>query len=67
MPKDKKPKVEEVSAEDAQTKELRDTARGLAKSIESEAQDFNEYQQQREKLNYFWIVEKKDLEDKIFD
>lgn len=64
MPKDKKPKVEEVSAEDAQTKELRDTARGLAKSIESEAQDFNEYQQQREKLNYFWIVEKKDLEDK---
>ena len=26
--------------------------------------DFNEFQQQREKLNYFWIVEKKKLEDK---
>lgn len=29
-----------------------------------EEHDFNEYQQQREKLNYFWIVEKKKLEDK---
>lgn len=26
--------------------------------------DFNEFQQQREKLNYFWIVEKKKLDDK---
>ena len=29
-----------------------------------EERDFNEFQQQREKLNYFWIVEKKKLEDK---
>lgn len=32
--------------------------------IEKESKDFNDFQQQREKLNYFWIVEKKNLEDK---
>jgi hypothetical protein len=29
-----------------------------------EDHDFAEFQQQREKLNYFWIVEKKNLENK---
>lgn len=35
--------------------------------IKRESEAFNEYQQQREKLNYFWIVEKKNLEDKKSD
>lgn len=33
------------------------------KETQKEEHDFNEFQQQREKLNYFWIVEKKKLED----
>lgn len=36
----------------------------LTKEFNQEEKDFNEYQQQRERLNYFWIVEKKTLEDK---
>ena len=43
---------------------LRRECKGLKKNIKKEEMDFNEFQQQREKLNYFWIVEKKDLEDK---
>ena len=64
--KNKKGGEEEApaSAEEAARLKLVKEARGLAKQIEIEAKDFNEYQQQREKLNYFWIVEKKDLEDK---
>jgi hypothetical protein len=34
------------------------------KSTVKEDRDFNEFQQQREKLNYFWIVEKKGVEDR---
>ena len=36
----------------------------VKRRVEQEREDFNLYQQQREKLNYFWIVEKKNLEDK---
>jgi growth arrest-specific protein 8 len=43
---------------------LKATADRLTVSTEKEDHDFNEFQQQREKLNYFWIVEKKKLEDK---
>lgn len=39
-------------------------AKELASGVEKEECRFNEFQQQREKLNYFWIVEKKNLEDK---
>ena len=66
-PKKKGGKKEEETAatpEDAARLKLVGEARDLAKQIEREAKDFNEFQQQREKLNYFWIVEKKDLEDK---
>ncbi|KAJ8613521.1 hypothetical protein CTAYLR_002215 [Chrysophaeum taylorii] len=38
-------------------------AYGYFKETQKEERDFNEFQQQREKLNYFWIVEKKKLED----
>lgn len=43
---------------------LKATADKLTILTEKEDHDFNEFQQQREKLNYFWIVEKKKLEDK---
>ncbi|GMI25224.1 hypothetical protein TeGR_g8478, partial [Tetraparma gracilis] len=39
-------------------------AADFAKQTRKEDAAFNEFQQQREKLNYFWIVEKKNLEDK---
>ena len=43
---------------------LKAEADRLYKLTQKEEHDFNEFQQQREKLNYFWIVEKKKLEDK---
>ena len=46
---------------------LKNEADRLYKLTQKEEQDFNEFQQQREKLNYFWIVEKKKLEDKRAD
>ncbi|OQS04975.1 hypothetical protein THRCLA_20744 [Thraustotheca clavata] len=39
-------------------------AKRLAEKAKKEEEAFNEFQQQREKINYFWIVEKKNLEDK---
>jgi hypothetical protein len=39
-------------------------AKLLAEKAKKEEEAFNEFQQQREKINYFWIVEKKNLEDK---
>ncbi len=35
----------------------------LFELTKKEEEEFNQFQQQREKLNYFWIVEKKNLED----
>lgn len=66
-PKKGKVKNEEVEAETAdqvEWKNLKQEADRLHKLTKKEEHDFNEYQQQREKLNYFWIVEKKKLEDK---
>jgi hypothetical protein len=70
-PKPKKAKAEgggtEVVAEtadQAEWKQLKAEADRLHKISKKEEHDFNEFQQQREKLNYFWIVEKKKLEDK---
>ncbi|CAM9514890.1 unnamed protein product [Scytosiphon promiscuus] len=66
--KEKKPKdavgeaVNEV--EEAERKALTLEADRVFKRTVKEDHDFNEFQQQREKLNYFWIVEKKNLEDK---
>ena len=39
-------------------------AKRLTAEAESEDRQFNEFQRQREKLHYFWIVEKRNLEDK---
>lgn len=65
MPKPKKEKVEHVpTPEEEEWQKLKNEADRLFKSTQKEERDFNEFQQQREKLNYFWIVEKKKLEDK---
>jgi len=52
------------TADQAEWKQLKAEADRLHKLSKTEEKDFNEFQQQREKLNYFWIVEKKKLEDK---
>lgn len=52
------------TADQAEWKALKTEADRLHKTTKREEHDFNEFQQQREKLNYFWIVEKKKLDDK---
>ncbi|KAJ1454613.1 growth-arrest-specific micro-tubule binding-domain-containing protein [Pelagophyceae sp. CCMP2097] len=49
--------------EEADRKAKAAKAFGAFKETQTEERAFNEFQQQREKLNYFWIVEKKKLED----
>lgn len=54
----------EETPDQAEWRTLKTEADRLHKITKKEEHDFNEFQQQREKLNYFWIVEKKKLEDK---
>ncbi|TMW57157.1 hypothetical protein Poli38472_003082 [Pythium oligandrum] len=49
---------------EAERLELVKQAKTLLEMTKKEEQSFNEFQQQREKINYFWIVEKKNLEDR---
>ena len=63
----KKEEVVEETPEQAEWKLLKAEADRLHSITKKEEHDFNEFQQQREKLNYFWIVEKKKLEDKRAD
>ena len=60
--KSKEAEVEETP-DQQEWKVLKNEADRLHKATKKEEHDFNEFQQQREKLNYFWIVEKKKLED----
>jgi len=62
-PKKKKAEEVEETADQQEWKALKNEADRLHKAAKKEEHDFNEFQQQREKLNYFWIVEKKRLED----
>lgn len=64
-PKKKKKTNEPEVNEVEETERKQKAAKALAyfKETQKEERDFNEFQQQREKLNYFWIVEKKKLED----
>jgi len=62
-PKKKKAEEVEETPDQQEWKLLKNEADRLHKSAKKEEHDFNEFQQQREKLNYFWIVEKKRLED----
>jgi hypothetical protein len=67
-PKRKEKKQQEEAAEDTADQVDWKAQNAEAKRLHAltikEEHDFNEFQQQREKLNYFWIVEKKKLEDK---
>eukprot|EP00744_Colponema_vietnamica_P005719 GILI01008353.1.p1 GENE.GILI01008353.1~~GILI01008353.1.p1 ORF type:complete len:469 (-),score=173.89 GILI01008353.1:36-1442(-) len=45
-------------------KHMLDEVRRMKAQCEEEERLFNYFQQERERLNYFWIVEKKGLEDK---
>ena len=67
--KNYEPTPEEIAAMEEQKvrDELDNQLLDLVFTLKQEQDDFNEYQQQREKLNYFWIVEKKNLEDKKSD
>lgn len=49
---------------EAERVELVRQAKTLLEMAKKEEQAFNEFQQQREKINYFWIVEKKNFEDR---
>lgn len=49
---------------EAERLELVKAAKTLLEMTKKEEQAFNEFQQQREKINYFWIVEKKNFEDR---
>lgn len=55
--------VESETPESVELRDLKAQAVKLFDLTEKEEHDFNEFQQQREKLNYFWAVEKKKLED----
>ena len=59
--------IDTNNADQTEWNALKTDALRLYKLTQKEEQDFNEFQQQREKLNYFWIVEKKKLEDKRAD
>lgn len=61
---DETTEVVAVTADEAEHSALKTEADRLFKASKKEEHNFNEFQQQREKLNYFWIVEKKKLEDK---
>merc|ERR1719498_1798131 len=68
--KKKSEETEEADGNNADQTEwnaLKTEADRLFKLTQKEEHDFNVFQQQREKLNYFWIVEKKKLEDKRAD
>jgi len=64
--KKQKAEVDPNSAEGRKNK-LIELAKNLQRQCQQEAQDFNKFQQQRDQINYFWIVEKKSLEDKKTD
>merc|ERR1711934_40567 len=55
------------NSEEGKRQKLIETAKMLQRQCQQEAQDFNKFQQQRDQINYFWIVEKKSLEDKKTD
>ena len=62
--KGKKEEVAEETPDQIEWRNLKNEADRLHKQTKKEEHDFNEFQQQREKLNYFWIVEKKKLEER---
>lgn len=61
--KKKTPEQIQKELEEQRRKQLMLVSQKLENDINIEDKDFNEFQQEREKLNYFWIVSKKELED----
>merc|ERR1711881_623341 len=59
--------VLDPDSDEAKRQKLLEMAKNLQRQCQQEAQDFNKFQQQRDQINYFWIVEKKSLEDKKTD
>jgi growth arrest-specific protein 8 len=66
-PKELTPEEIEAAEKEAKRQLVDAELMAMNAQIKKEQDDFNEFQQQREKLNYFWIVEKKNLEDKKSD
>ena len=66
-PKELTPEELEEQKKQLERQAVDDKLMELNRAIKKEQDDFNEFQQQREKLNYFWIVEKKNVEDKKSD
>jgi len=64
--KGKAAEEEAETPEQAERLALQLEAESLHKISKREEQDFNEFQQQREKINYFWIVEKKKVEGLLY-
>lgn len=63
-----KPKaVVEETPEQIEARSIRETAKKLKHDIKQADKDFNEFQQQRTTLEYFWTTEKKRLDDKKAD
>ncbi|GMH93213.1 hypothetical protein TL16_g12564 [Triparma laevis f. inornata] len=52
------------NVEEVERKAMIKSAAGCANQTKKEDAAFNEFQQQKEKVSYFWIIEKKRLEDK---
>mmetsp|Transcript_19275 Transcript_19275/g.46404 ORF Transcript_19275/g.46404 Transcript_19275/m.46404 type:complete len:463 (-) Transcript_19275:34-1422(-) len=57
-------KAAEEAAAEAHRRELMIRVKRLKMSCDAEEKQFNLFLQEREKINYFWIVEKKTLQEK---
>ncbi|CAD7922916.1 unnamed protein product [Amoebophrya sp. A120] len=64
---EEKAREEALLAEAAEKKELQLKAKRLKAECEGEERLYNTFLQEREKVNYFWIVEKKTLAEKQAD
>merc|ERR1711907_759875 len=55
------------AAEEEKRKEMQLDAKALREMCEKEEKEFHAFLMEREKINYFWIVEKKSLTEKQAD
>lgn len=62
--KPKKVKDPKKSVDEERRLQLLTLAKSLKKKLKTETSDFNRFQTQRDQLNYFWVFERKNLEDK---
>eukprot|EP00939_MAST-03C_sp_MAST-3C-sp1_P003135 g3135.t1 len=62
--KEKKNDSKKVSVEEERRQQLLVLAKSMKARINTEVEHFDRFQQQRDQLNHFWLVERKNLEDK---